>query len=99
MQTAQTRDRLWWMAVAGLTLVGLALRVAAARGGLWTDEAWSVVYAAEARDPIGVFIRINHDNNHHLYSLGCRRSGRRRRPCLRVLRPSSRDRFASSLPR
>ena len=28
-----------------------------------------MVYAAEARDPVGVFLRINHDNNHHLYSL------------------------------
>src|SRR5689334_2509562 len=59
----------WWPAVAFLTLVGLALRIAAARGGLWTDEAWSVVYAAEARDPLGVFLRINHDNNHHLNTL------------------------------
>ena len=69
MQAAQSRERIWWAAVAGLALAGLALRLAAARGGLWTDEAWSVVYAAEARDPVGVFLRINHDNNHHLYSL------------------------------
>ena len=69
MQGAQSRERIWCAAVAGLALAGLALRLAAARGGLWTDEAWSVVYAAEARDPIGVFLRINHDNNHHLYSL------------------------------
>ena len=58
-----------WPAIAALTLVGLALRVAAARGGMWTDEAWSVVFAAQARDPLGVFFRINHDNNHHLNSL------------------------------
>jgi hypothetical protein len=50
-------------------LVGLALRVAAAQGGVWTDEAWSVIYAAQARDPLGIFLRINHDNNHHLNSL------------------------------
>jgi hypothetical protein len=61
--------RLWWLAVAAIALTGLALRVVAARGGLWTDEAWSVIYAAQARDPIGVFLRINHDNNHHLNSL------------------------------
>ena len=59
----------WWPAVAALTLVGLALRIAAARGGLWTDEAWSVIYAAQAHDPLGVFLRINHDNNHHLNTL------------------------------
>jgi Dolichyl-phosphate-mannose-protein mannosyltransferase len=43
--------------------------MAAARGGMWTDEAWSVVFAARARDPLGIFLRINHDNNHHLNSL------------------------------
>ena len=59
----------WWTAVGGLALAGLALRILTAQGGLWTDEAWSVIYAAEARDAAGVFLRINHDNNHHLYSL------------------------------
>lgn len=49
--------------------VGLGLRLAAARGGLWLDEAWSAIYASEARTPLGVFIWINHDNNHHLNSL------------------------------
>jgi hypothetical protein len=64
------RDRLlWWSAVSAIALIGLALRIIAARGGLWTDEAWSVIYAAQARDAIGVFLRINHDNNHHLNSL------------------------------
>jgi hypothetical protein len=58
-----------WPVIALLTLVGLALRMAAARGGMWTDEAWSVVFAAQARDPLGIFLRINHDNNHHLNSL------------------------------
>jgi hypothetical protein len=50
-------------------LAGLLLRVAAAHGGLWTDEAWSVIYARQAGDAAGVFLRINLDNNHHLYSL------------------------------
>jgi hypothetical protein len=70
MQASTNRGRLWWwMAVSAVALAGLALRILAARGGLWTDEAWSVIYAAQARDPLGVFLRINHDNNHHLYSL------------------------------
>ena len=70
MIAATPRDRtLWWAAVAAALAAGLALRIAAAQGGLWTDEAWSVIYAAEAGDPAGVFLRINHDNNHHLYSL------------------------------
>src|SRR4051794_28638710 len=67
---AQGREqRLWWWAIGAIALAGFALRVAAAQGALWTDEAWSVIYAAEARDAAGVFLRINHDNNHHLYSL------------------------------
>ena len=69
MDAEERQSRLWWVAVGAATRAGLALRLAAARGGLWTDEAWSVIYAAQARDAVGVFLRINHDNNHHLYSL------------------------------
>jgi hypothetical protein len=69
MHAALNRGRLWWAAVGAIAFAGLALRIAAAHGGLWTDEAWSAIYAAQARDPLGVFLRINHDNNHHLYSL------------------------------
>ena len=57
------------LAVLLAVVVGLGLRIAEARGGLWLDEAWSAVYAARARTPLGVFIAINHDNNHHLNSL------------------------------
>ena len=69
MERSQTREFRWWAAVATIMLAGFALRLVAAHGGLWTDEAWSVIYAAQARDAAGVFLRINHDNNHHLYSL------------------------------
>src|SRR4051812_18104619 len=69
MTAVDRHDRRWWWVVGAATLAGLALRIAAAQGGLWTDEAWSVIYAARARDAVGVFLRINHDNNHHLYSL------------------------------
>src|SRR5690348_15714524 len=69
MQRDETRDFWWWAAVGAIALGGLALRYVAAQGGLWTDEAWSVIYAVQARDAAGVFLRINHDNNHHLYSL------------------------------
>ena len=69
MDVGERQSRLWWAAVGAATLAGLALRIAMARGALWTDEAWSVIYAARAVDPVGVFLRINHDNNHHLYSL------------------------------
>jgi hypothetical protein len=48
--------------------LAFTLRIAAAQGGLWTDEAWSMVYAQEAGGPLGVVTRINHDNNHHINS-------------------------------
>jgi uncharacterized membrane protein len=80
-QTARGRH-FWWGAVALIALLGLALRVAAARGGFWTDEAWSMIYAQEARDAVGVFLRINHDNNHHLYTLWLQAVGMRASPLL-----------------
>ena len=58
-----------WLAVAALTLLGLALRLLAARGALWLDEAWSATFAQEAVTPIGVIWRVNHDNNHILNTL------------------------------
>lgn len=57
------------MLLAAVVLLGLTLRVAAAQGGLWLDEAWSAELAHQARTPLGVFLNINHDNNHHLNSL------------------------------
>lgn len=62
-------ERLTWAAVAALTLLGLVLRLLAARGGLWLDEAWSVTFAEEAATPLGVIWRVNHDNNHILNTL------------------------------
>lgn len=82
MQATARRERLWWAAVGAIALAGFALRIIAARGGLWTDEAWSVIYAAEARDALGVFLRINHDNNHHLYSLWLQAIGPTASPLL-----------------
>ena len=82
MRAMHKRERLWWAAVGTIALAGLALRIAAARGGLWTDEAWSVIYAAQARDALGVFLRINHDNNHHLYSLWLQAIGPAASPLL-----------------
>lgn len=55
--------------LAALVLLGLGLRIAAATGGLWLDEAWSAELAHMAGTPLGVLLKINHDNNHHLNSL------------------------------
>jgi len=51
------------------TLIGLTLRLMAAQGDYWLDEAWSAVFAREARTPGRVFFAINHDNNHYLNTL------------------------------
>lgn len=55
--------------LGAIVALGLALRIAGAQGGLWLDEAWSAVQAHEVGTPAGVFLGINHDNNHHLNSL------------------------------
>jgi hypothetical protein len=55
-------------AIGVAMLIGLGLRLATARGGLWLDEAWSARLVAQAGDPWGVVWRINHDNNHILNS-------------------------------
>jgi hypothetical protein len=58
------------IAAAAILAVGLALRVAGARGDLWLDEIWTINLLAErAATPLDVFWRVQHDNNHHLYSL------------------------------
>lgn len=83
MQVWRLEDRRWWWVTVGAACAAaFALRLAAADGALWTDEAWSVIYAAEARDAAGVFLRINHDNNHHLYSLWLQAIGAGASPLL-----------------
>ena len=80
--SGQSKRLWWWVGIAGIALAGLLLRIVAAQGGLWTDEAWSATYAAQAGDPIGVFLRINHDNNHHLISLWLQAVGEGAAPWL-----------------
>lgn len=58
-----------WSAIAAISLLGLGLRVLAARGDLWLDEAWSATFAEEVVTPLGVIWQINHDNNHILNTL------------------------------
>lgn len=64
-----TPERRLWIAIAAIAALGLALRIAAAQGALWLDEAWSAVQAHDVGTPLGVFLKINHDNNHHLNTL------------------------------
>ncbi|SOB87884.1 Dolichyl-phosphate-mannose-protein mannosyltransferase [Sphingomonas guangdongensis] len=58
-----------WPVVCLIAALAAALRIAAAQGGLWLDEAWSAVFARDVGAPAGVFLRIHHDNNHHLNTL------------------------------
>lgn len=62
-------DRHFPVLLGATVAFGLALRIAAAQGSLWLDEAWSATLAHDTGTPLGVFLRINHDNNHHLNSL------------------------------
>ena len=72
----------WW-AIAAAVAIGLVLRILAAKdGALWTDEAWSAIHAAEVGTPMGVFLFINHDNNHHLMSLWLQSVGLQASPLL-----------------
>lgn len=62
-------DRRTRRLLAGIVALAFALRIAGAQGSLWLDEAWSAMLAADVKTPVGVFLGINHDNNHHLNSL------------------------------
>lgn len=66
LSLSRQRELRWILIIA---LIGLILRIAAASGALWLDEAWSATMADDVRTPLGVFWNINHDNNHHLNSL------------------------------
>ena len=67
--TSAARSRWLLLTILAVAIAGFALRVAAAGGGLWLDEAWSAVFARDVATPAGVFVHINHDNNHHLNTL------------------------------
>ncbi|MES2337455.1 MAG: glycosyltransferase family 39 protein [Pseudomonadota bacterium] len=67
--TRSIRPARLWSILLVIAAIGGALRVAAAQGGLWLDEAWSAVFARDVATPAGVFMNIHHDNNHHLNTL------------------------------
>lgn len=54
--------------ILGATLVGFALRAAAAAGDLGLDEVWSLRLVGRVPSFGGVFWGISHDNNHFLNS-------------------------------
>lgn len=62
-------QRQHWITVGAITLLALVLRVLAARGGLWLDEAWSASFARQSATPLGLILNVHHDNNHLLNTL------------------------------
>lgn len=56
-------------AIFGLTLIGLLLRLAAARGDLWLDEIWSLENLQKIHSAAAIFYRLSDANNHFLNSL------------------------------
>nr|WP_047165898.1 hypothetical protein [Sphingomonas sp. Y57] len=48
------------LAIALPIALGLALRVAAARGDYWLDEAWTALFARDARTPGEMLLAIGH---------------------------------------
>lgn len=64
-----SRTRPIVLPLAAAALLGLGLRIAAARGDYWLDEAWSALFARDAATPGRIFFAINHDNNHFLNTL------------------------------
>ncbi|MGC6327849.1 hypothetical protein [Rhizorhabdus sp. FW153] len=65
-----------------LTLLGLGVRIAAAAGDYWLDEAWSAIFARDAATIGDVLFAINHDNNHHLNTMWLRTVGWTASPML-----------------
>jgi hypothetical protein len=45
------------------------LIIAAARGDLWLDEIWSILFASDAHSITDIFTLLQHDNNHPLNTL------------------------------
>lgn len=62
--------------------LGLALRVAAARGDLWLDEIWSFTLVARTHSYADIVFALPYDNNHVLNSLWLRAIGPSAPPLL-----------------
>jgi hypothetical protein len=54
------------LALAGLVVLAVALRLAASNTLLWLDEIWSLEFASQASSPLAILTQIKHDNNHFL---------------------------------
>src|SRR5277367_6430701 len=59
----------WTIVAACLILAAAAIRIAGIDCQLWLDEIWSIRLAQTAGSPLGVFVKLHHDNNHWLNTL------------------------------
>lgn len=50
-------------------VLSCGLILLAARGDLWLDELWSLLFAGNAKSPADVLLGFRHDNNHTLNTL------------------------------
>ncbi|MCS7033144.1 MAG: hypothetical protein NZ561_04010, partial [Phycisphaerae bacterium] len=62
-----SREATWLL--TGVLLAAAALRLTAARGGLWLDEIWSLELAREVSNPMQILTHLRIDNNHPLNTL------------------------------
>ena len=70
LATARTAMFSWALVAVASILIAVA-----ARGDLWLDEVWSLLFAEAARSPWELITRFKHDNNHvlntlYLYAVG-----------------------------
>jgi Dolichyl-phosphate-mannose-protein mannosyltransferase len=64
--SAQRPGIAWMLAVSGLVLAGIVVRIWAAQDEFWLDEIWSlVVFARRIESPLDI-LTLHWDNNHYL---------------------------------
>ena len=68
--------------LALLCVVGLILRIVAARGDLWLDEIWSFILVEQAKSFTDIVVALPYDNNHVLNSLWLKLVGAGASPLL-----------------
>ncbi|MEZ4653335.1 MAG: hypothetical protein R3E12_06970 [Candidatus Eisenbacteria bacterium] len=68
-QESDLAPRVFTLALGGVFLAGILLRLFPCFDAFWLDEVWSYFWAREITSPLGVFTQIHHSNNHHLPTL------------------------------
>lgn len=66
------------LAICFAFLLSSVLIITAARGDLWLDEIWSLLFVRASHSVADLFVRFHHDNNHLLNSLFLYYAGERK---------------------